>query len=55
LEALKSNLNIKTISAINPSTGNKTLIFDRLNPDNNATIVKYIGEDGVELVKFKGK
>jgi hypothetical protein len=55
LDALKANVNVKSITAINPFTNEITLIYDKLNPGNNATIIKYIGEDGAELVKFGGK
>jgi hypothetical protein len=55
VDALKANVNVKSITAINPLTNEIILIYDRLNPENNATIMKYIGEDGAELVKFGGK
>lgn len=55
LNTLEANQAVKTITAINSSTNETTVIFDRLNPKNNASLIKYIGEDGAELIKFGGK
>ena len=55
LVALKNNPNVDSIIIINLSTGDSTVIFDRLNSENNAQLVEYIGDDGQKFIKFERK